>query len=233
MKKYYLNDGLNNIGPFDITELKDQNLNKNSQVWYDGLEEWTTAGELDELKSIIVSTPPPIKKNIVKPKLPNEEKKTGKISEDKITSKKSNWFWRFVKWVAIVLALIAIVIVIANYYQKNNSSPTYEESIMTIAETEAAYPLNYLDAGGTYNQNFLGDKLKINGFITNDATVTTYKDVVIEITFYSKTKTKIGTENYTIYEFFPPNSKKPFNLKINNYSNVKEIGWQVIKASVK
>ena len=62
MKKYYLNDGLNNIGPFDITELKDQNLNKNSQVWHDGLEEWTTAGELDELKSIIVSTPPPIKK---------------------------------------------------------------------------------------------------------------------------------------------------------------------------
>lgn len=81
-----------------------------------------------------------------------------------------------------------------------------------------------VNADGKYHPNFLGDKLKINGVIHNKATVTTYKDMVIDVVFYSKTKTEIAREQYTIYDFFGPNTQKEFKLKVNNYSNVESIG---------
>lgn len=104
---------------------------------------------------------------------------------------------------------------------------------MTIQEIEAAEPVNYLKADGTYNNNFIGDKVKINGVITNSATVTTYKDIIVRVNFYSKTNTLIGTEDYTLYEFYPPNSSQEFKLKVKAYSNVSSLGWEVVNASTK
>ena len=59
MKKYYFNDGTSQQGPFTIEELKGKNISPETPVWYDGLADWTTAGQLEELKEIFVHTPPP------------------------------------------------------------------------------------------------------------------------------------------------------------------------------
>ncbi len=59
MKKYYLNDGTSQQGPFDLEELKSKNITAETPVWYDGLPEWTTAGKLDELKALFIHVPPP------------------------------------------------------------------------------------------------------------------------------------------------------------------------------
>src|SRR5258705_7860141 len=59
MKQYYFNDGTSQQGPFTIEELKGKNISPETPVWYDGLPEWTTAGQLGELKDIFVHTPPP------------------------------------------------------------------------------------------------------------------------------------------------------------------------------
>eukprot|EP01031_Cornospumella_fuschlensis_P012143 gene12143-14845_t len=59
MKKYYLHNGTEQQGPFSIDELKQQNLSKETHVWYDGLPEWTPAGQLAELKEAIKTIPPP------------------------------------------------------------------------------------------------------------------------------------------------------------------------------
>ena len=111
------------------------------------------------------------------------------------------------------------------------SSGSYQEQKISIEEKEQAYPTNFLDATGTYRENLLGDKLKINGTITNSATVATYKDAIVRVTYYSKSKTNLGSEDYTIWDVFPPHSTKKFKLKIKNYSNVNSIGWDVIDAS--
>ncbi len=59
MKKYFLNDGTGQQGPFTLEELKEKNIKADTPIWYDGLASWTTAGALDELKDVIVHTPPP------------------------------------------------------------------------------------------------------------------------------------------------------------------------------
>ena len=110
-------------------------------------------------------------------------------------------------------------------------SQTYQEKVMTVEEIERSQPTNFLTAEGNYNENFWGDKIKVHGVIKNKATVATYKDAVVRITYYSKTKTEIGSKDYTIYDIFPPHSEVKFELKINNYKDVKTIGWEVIQAT--
>jgi hypothetical protein len=113
----------------------------------------------------------------------------------------------------------------------NNSADTYQEKVQSVAEIENSQPTNFLSASGTYNTSFFGNNLKVHGLIKNTATVATYKDAVVKVTYYSKTKTILGSNNYIIYDFFPPSSEKPFELKIDNYQNVNSIGWDVVKAT--
>lgn len=221
MKKYYLHNGTENIGPLDLDELKAKAITKNTQVWCDGMEDWKNAGEVEELKNILSVVPPPIaKKPEIKP-------------EPIDSNKKTHWFWRMTRVLGILIIVFVAIIAFVDYMNAKNSGSSYEESIMTIGEMEVADPSSYLNTTGTYKPTFLGDQLKINGIIENKATVTNYKDVVIEVIFYSKTNSEIAREQYTIYDFFAPNTKKEFKLKVKNYSNVETIGWKVFNATVK
>ena len=64
MRQYYIYDGQMKKGPYDLEQLKLQSLNKETPVWYDGLKDWTMAGNIDELKEFFIPkiTPPPIPK---------------------------------------------------------------------------------------------------------------------------------------------------------------------------
>ena len=226
MNKYYLHNGSDNIGPFTIDELKQNKITPTTPIWCEGMEDWKDAGSVEELKVLFPVIPPPIKK------ARQEEPKQSVIKEKKI-----NIFWSIYKLfriVAIIFLIIVGIIILSKIFDKEtDTSSTYQESVMTIQEIEATEPVNYLKADGTYNNNFIGDKVKINGVITNSATVTTYKDIIVRVNFYSKTNTLIGTEDYTLYEFYQPNSTQEFKLKVKAYSNVSSLGWEVINASVK
>ena len=66
MTQYYFHDGQQEQGPFDIEQLKSQTLKKDTPIWYEGLESWTTVGEVEELKQLFASkpTPPPLIKTV-------------------------------------------------------------------------------------------------------------------------------------------------------------------------
>ena len=52
MTHYFLKDGKTEIGPLTIEQLKCRPVNKNTPVWFAGLEEWTTVEQVYELKEI-------------------------------------------------------------------------------------------------------------------------------------------------------------------------------------
>lgn len=136
----------------------------------------------------------------------------------------------------IIIIAIVLLVVVGGLAILNNSGgygtgDSYQEKVMTIEEIERSQPTNFLSADGTYRENFWGDKIKVNCVITNRATVATYKDAVVRITYYTKTKTELGSKEYSVYEVFPPNSTKTVELKIDNYKDVNSIGWEVISAS--
>lgn len=65
MKKFYIMNGQNQEGPFDIEQLKLLNIKKDTPVWFEGIQNWTTAEKVEDLKSIL-----PL--NVIPPKFENQ-----------------------------------------------------------------------------------------------------------------------------------------------------------------
>jgi GYF domain 2 len=53
MKKYFLKNEDGQQGPYSLDELKDKNINAGTAIRSEDTEEWTTAGQLEELKGLI------------------------------------------------------------------------------------------------------------------------------------------------------------------------------------
>jgi len=57
---FFLNNKNEQRGPFTLDELQEERILNSSLVWKEGLPDWKQAHELDELKGILISPPPPI-----------------------------------------------------------------------------------------------------------------------------------------------------------------------------
>ncbi len=236
MKKYYLHNGTDQQGPFDMEDLKAKLINKDTAIWYEGLSDWTTADKIEELKDLLNTTTPPPFKTKQSPTPLNERtaqtEPKQSIVPNTVPKKKNN-----IRNTVIIVVIIVIVgglaifdkMRIGNGY--GTDIDTYQEKVMTVEEIERSQPTNFLSADGEYNENFWGTKIKVHGVITNKATVATYKDAIVRVTYYSKTKTELANNDYTIYESFPPHSSTNFELKIDKYKDANSIGWEVIQAT--
>ena len=139
------------------------------------------------------------------------------------------------------LALFIFLIIITSCNNSGNGSSsstslsesqTYEQKVMSVEETEKSNPSKFLKADGTYNENFWGDKFKLHGTVTNTATVAKFKDIVIEVIFYTKTDTELGRERYVLYEKVNPHQTINFEWKLDKPNgSIKKMGWNVVKAT--
>lgn len=57
MKKYFFKNDAGQQGPFNLEELKDKGITPDTPIWHEGLDSWTTAAQVDELKELIA---PPV-----------------------------------------------------------------------------------------------------------------------------------------------------------------------------
>ncbi|MFV8341000.1 GYF domain-containing protein [Flavobacterium sp. XS2P39] len=125
MKTYYIHNGTENSGPFVLEELKAKKITKTTLVWFEGMDEWKYAGDIEELKSILLVIPPPLK-NI--PPLPKEEKKEAPTT---ILGLDKNIFF-------LACGILALVIgtLIFDTYQQNRSSELEQKNNQTEFRNE-------------------------------------------------------------------------------------------------
>ncbi|NJC28266.1 hypothetical protein [Neolewinella antarctica] len=70
----------------------------------------------------------------------------------------------------------------------------------------------------------------ISGNVSNKANFASYKDVVVQLTFYSKTKTQIGQDEFIIYEIYSPGVSKDFSYKIEIPNSTDSYDAIILKA---
>lgn len=58
MKKYFYSNDNQKNGPYSFEELKNENINKETRIWYEGLDDWTKASDLTEFTQILELNPP-------------------------------------------------------------------------------------------------------------------------------------------------------------------------------
>jgi len=139
-------------------------------------------------------------------------------------------------WQSIIIktTIVSAILIGAMYYFGNDfeldMEESYEDKIVSISQLEDMQPTDFLTLEGNYNKSFWGTEFKVKGNIVNNATVADYKDIIIRITFYSKTNTVIGTRENKLYEVYPPNSTTPFQFNVKNYKDVNSISCEIVEA---
>lgn len=126
MKKYFTHNGTEQKGPFDIEDLKNLHISKDTQIWYEGINEWASAGSIEELKELFKSSSPPPYHQLTPPhiKKPEQKKET---STYKAPEKKRNTGWTVFIIILLVLAIGAVIMVKNN----PNSIPGIEIKVNT------------------------------------------------------------------------------------------------------
>jgi len=70
MKNYYIEVNGQHSEPLTFEELKTRSLTLDTLIWFEGMEEWTKAGNIPELAGLFRNIPPPIQKTATTPPPP-------------------------------------------------------------------------------------------------------------------------------------------------------------------
>lgn len=131
MKQYYIFINEERKGPLSFEELKQENISKETLVWYEGLTEWKKANEVEELKELFKVIPPPINPVSQIPPPPIIEKKSipeYELEQSTILGLNKKLFY--------VIAIIVIIGTIGFYNYQANESQRIEQINNRIAEQE-------------------------------------------------------------------------------------------------
>ena len=131
--------------------------------------------------------------------------------------------------IAVLFICTAIIACKDDKKEKKFNEKTYEENKESLADKEKNSPARFLTVDNRDRKNIIGQTVVI-GHLTNNATVCTYKDVEIKLSFYSKTGVKLDEGIETIYETIPPGEKIKFKTKYFSPKGTDSVAIQVLKA---
>ena len=114
--------------------------------------------------------------------------------------------------------------------EKKFDTESYEKSKESLADKEKNNPIKFLAVENHDKKNLIGQTV-VKGTITNKASVCTYKDVELKLSFYSKTAVKLDEGIETIYEIINPGQSVKFKTKYFAPKGTDSVAIQVVKAA--
>jgi len=213
MKKYYLHNGQESIGPFTKEELKEQKIKKYTPVWSEDMNDWKKAGEIDELKIILLSIPPPIynsqKNEFVKPQ------------------KRS-----FLKYFLIGIFLMAFVVIGSTIISENNTNNQdtnipADDSIQRQTRNNITSLVQVTT--NQYSVSTFGGISNLEVIVTNN-TNNTIDQITVAID-YIKENGDIYTTEYLTFNNIPANQNKSLSAPDCNRGLSVNLTKQTITAS--
>ena len=115
--------------------------------------------------------------------------------------------------------------------QANAEQKSYEDTKNTLLIKEQKDPAKFLVVNGQNKKNLLGQTV-VKGTVKNIATVATFKDVDIKLSFYSKTKALLETDKETVFEVLAAGKSKDFKTKYFAPKGTDSVALEVLAAKV-
>ena len=108
----------------------------------------------------------------------------------------------------------------------------YQKATETLLEKEQKNPISFLSINSHDKHNLLGQTV-IKGSVNNTAKVCTYKDVQLELSFFSKTGTLLEKGNETVYDNIAPGKSANFKTKYFAPKGTDSVDVKIVGAKVK
>jgi len=105
----------------------------------------------------------------------------------------------------------------------------YEQTKETLEQTEKKNPLRFLSVEGSDKKNLIGQTV-IRGTITNKATVARFKDIDVELSFFSKTGALLQKDHEVIYETIAPGNSTNFKTKTRAPVGTDSVAMNIYRA---
>ena len=134
------------------------------------------------------------------------------------------------KHILFLIACFAILFS-CNSDTSKSEQENYELTKENLLKKEQERPQNFLVISGNNKRNLLGQTV-VKGVITNKASVATFKDAEIRLSFYSKTKALLETDKETIFEQLAPGESKHFKTKYFAPKGTDSVALEVLNAKV-
>lgn len=240
MNEYYYLDAQNERkGPITKEELLSQNLDKESLVWCEGLENWTPMKDVAELaEAISHKTPPPLPPNSNNKKEPpaisvqaTEPPKIESAQKRDVTKsspqKKNNGGKIAIIIISVFIVLIGLGATGIYLYGKHKTESWESDT----KSKERSNPSNYISIGNAtvYGTGYLQCS------VFNISSYTTYNNIEVKITYYDKNDSPIDTEYVTLPNTISPSQTIDVNQLIPYHRNKlrsKYIETQIINAHI-
>ena len=107
----------------------------------------------------------------------------------------------------------------------------YQKTRNALKIKEEKNPKTFLLVNGDYKKNLIGQTV-IKGNVTNKASVAIFKDIDVNLFFYSKTKALLETDKETVFEVLHPGETKSFKTKYFTPKGTDSVGFNVVAAKV-
>jgi len=98
-----------------------------------------------------------------------------------------------------------------------------------LEKTKKKNPKRFLTVEGSDRKNLIGQRV-IKGTISNKATVASYKDVDIELSFYSETGSLLEKDHEVIYETIAPGGSTSFKTKYFAPKGTDSVAMKIVGA---
>ncbi len=130
------------------------------------------------------------------------------------------------------ILLITILLFTACSNGDKNAAPKkdkYEQTKETLEETEKKNPSRFLSVEGHDRKNIIRQTVII-GTVSNNAKICSFKDIDIELSFYSKTGALLEKDHEMVYETIAPGSSSKFKTKYYAPRGTDSVALKVIGA---
>jgi hypothetical protein len=126
--KYYIHQENQQKGPFSISELKMENITRETLIWFEGQNDWKKAEEIIEIAEILSSIPPPL------PKSSPEFSADLKDVKSKVVNPKKFKKLKFIGLVLLILIILYVCAIVVWNILRNTNSSTILDTSSTIEE---------------------------------------------------------------------------------------------------
>lgn len=134
--------------------------------------------------------------------------------------------------ITLALTLLSSLFLVAcNSDNPAKEKESYNATKNSLLRKEEKNPASFIVVKGNSKKNIVGQTV-VKGTLVNKASVATYKDVNLQLTFYSKTKALLETDKETIFEILNPGESNGFKTKYFAPKGTDSVGLEVLGAKV-
>ncbi|HVZ96292.1 MAG TPA: hypothetical protein VG847_05410 [Chitinophagaceae bacterium] len=137
------------------------------------------------------------------------------------------------KSLTTVVTVFSILLFSCNTASKkvDTEKESYQKTREDLRKKEEKDPKLFLTVTGDSKKNLIGQTV-IKGSITNKASIAVFKDVDVNLSFYSKTSVLLETDKETIFEILHPGETKDFKTKYFAPKGTDSVAFSVAAAKV-